>query len=174
MVQWAADVVRMRTTHDGNGGACGVVTGMGATAEAALAALRREAEALAQQLGEQAVQADEAAEKASDDRRVQARRRELEKLREEKLSRGVHPVPTGHQLEMEESRRRKPRDKGPWYWRFEVVDVRLTPGLMEGGGSGWLAYGTLALEDEPQQANTSGRAPGPVDGAPRVPGLPRR
>jgi len=27
---------------------------------------------------------------------------------------------------------------------FEVVDVHFTAGVMEGGGSGWLAYGTLA------------------------------
>ena len=28
--------------------------------------------------------------------------------------------------------------------QFEVVDVRLTVGVMDGGGNGWLAYGTLA------------------------------
>jgi hypothetical protein len=27
---------------------------------------------------------------------------------------------------------------------FEAVDVRLTVGVLDGGGSGWLAYGTLA------------------------------
>jgi hypothetical protein len=27
---------------------------------------------------------------------------------------------------------------------FEVVDVRLTAGAMDGGGNGWVAYGTLA------------------------------
>jgi hypothetical protein len=27
---------------------------------------------------------------------------------------------------------------------------------MEGGGSGWLAYGTLAWEGHPQQASTTG------------------
>jgi hypothetical protein len=31
----------------------------------------------------------------------------------------------------------------PQEWRFEVVDVRLAPALVEGGESGWLAYGTL-------------------------------
>jgi hypothetical protein len=31
-------------------------------------------------------------------------------------------------------------------WRFEVVDVRLTPGPIEGADSGWLAYGTLVRE----------------------------
>ena len=29
-------------------------------------------------------------------------------------------------------------------WEFEVNDVRLTPNPMEGGSSGWVAYGTLA------------------------------
>jgi hypothetical protein len=29
-------------------------------------------------------------------------------------------------------------------WQFEVVDVRLTVAVMDGGGNGWLAYGTLA------------------------------
>ena len=31
----------------------------------------------------------------------------------------------------------------PQEWRFEVVDVRLAPALVEGGESGWMAYGTL-------------------------------
>lgn len=30
---------------------------------------------------------------------------------------------------------------------FEVVDVHLTAGVMESGGSGWLAYGTLAKKE---------------------------
>jgi hypothetical protein len=29
-------------------------------------------------------------------------------------------------------------------WQFEVIDVRLTPGPIEGGSSGWAAYGTLS------------------------------
>jgi hypothetical protein len=33
-------------------------------------------------------------------------------------------------------------------WRFEVADVNLAPALMEGGESGWLAYGTLLSEGE--------------------------
>jgi hypothetical protein len=39
-------------------------------------------------------------------------------------------------------------DDDPQVWRFEVVDVRLAPALMEGGESGWLAYGTLLSEGE--------------------------
>lgn len=52
MVNWRADVVRVRTTSDGCGEVYGVVTGMATTPEDALAAMRREAERLAQQLGE--------------------------------------------------------------------------------------------------------------------------
>jgi hypothetical protein len=34
----------------------------------------------------------------------------------------------------------------PKQWRFEVVDVRLAPAVIE-GKNGWLAYGTLLSED---------------------------
>ena len=37
----------------------------------------------------------------------------------------------------------QPESIGP----FEVVDVRLTAGVMDGGGDGWLAYGTLAKNE---------------------------
>jgi len=30
---------------------------------------------------------------------------------------------------------------------FEVVDVHFTAGVMDGGGNGWLAYGTLAKKE---------------------------
>jgi hypothetical protein len=30
---------------------------------------------------------------------------------------------------------------------FEVVDVHMTVGVMDGGGNGWLAYGTLARNE---------------------------
>jgi hypothetical protein len=43
------------------------------------------------------------------------------------------------------------RGEHPWEseasrrsWEFEVLDVRLTPGPIEGGSSAWLAYETLA------------------------------
>jgi hypothetical protein len=54
MVDSAARVVRIRTTQDDGGRACGIVTGTGATPQLALAALRREAEGLAQQAGQEA------------------------------------------------------------------------------------------------------------------------
>jgi hypothetical protein len=53
--------------------------------------------------------------------------------------------------------------------RFEVVDVRLTPAVMEDGDSGWLAYGTLAREGESPRASTTGRRPRPAATA-----VPRR
>jgi hypothetical protein len=30
---------------------------------------------------------------------------------------------------------------------FEVVDVHLTPGVMDGGGNDWLAYGALTTKE---------------------------
>src|SRR5260370_8232272 len=68
MRDWITRVVRIRTTHDGAGRARGIVTGMGATPRLALAELRREAEGLAQQAGQEAQAAQaarEAAEKAA-------------------------------------------------------------------------------------------------------------
>jgi len=35
-------------------------------------------------------------------------------------------------------------ESAPAAGSFEVVDVRLTAGVMDGSGNGWLAYGTLA------------------------------
>jgi hypothetical protein len=46
-------------------------------------------------------------------------------------------------------------------WGFEVVDVRVVPARLEGGGPGWLAYGTLAWD-----------LPGPGGTAAGVPGVP--
>src|SRR6266851_595519 len=68
MRDWITRVVRIRTTHDGACRARGIVTGMGATPRLALAELRREAEGLAQQAGQEAQAAQaarEAAEKAA-------------------------------------------------------------------------------------------------------------
>lgn len=96
----------LRTTLDGVGRAYGIVTGMAATPDEALAELRRNAEAQAESL--------------------EARKRaEL-----------YEPVPRGTPAAQSES-------IGP----FEVVDVRLTAGVMDGGGDGWLAYGTLAKNE---------------------------
>jgi hypothetical protein len=159
MVQWAADVVRIRTTHDGSGRACGIVTGMGATAEAALAALGRQADALAQLEGKRAAQAAEAAEAAEEAAREAAYARFLETRNEEMLSHGGARPVTQSEIryrQQQEAARGKPREDGPRRWQFEVVDVRLAPAPAEGGG-GWLAYGTLAWEVSRQQASTTGR-----------------
>jgi hypothetical protein len=167
MVNWTASMTRMRTTHDGSGRAYGIVTGMDVTPAAALAALKREAEALAQNAGERAAKAAEAAEQAAEAAaknppppraRVMApphawphvpgpstpadpklppgaRRVAATRLPEEG-ARPVQPVPA------------EPHDDRPRSYVFEVVDVRLTPAVTEDGGSGWLAYGTLALARE--------------------------
>ena len=94
----------IRTTGDGAGRAYGIVTGMAATPDEALAELRRNAEAQAESL---------------DDRTPIQQR--ADRLRE--LDEPFESVPA---------------------WQFEVVDVRLTVAVMDGGGNGWLAYGTLA------------------------------
>ena len=100
----------IRTTGDGAGRAYGIVTGMAATPDEALAELRRNAEAQAESL---------------DDRTPIQQR--ADRLRE--LDEPFESVPA---------------------WQFEVVDVRLTVAVMDGGGNGWLAYGTLARLSESQ------------------------
>jgi hypothetical protein len=99
-----ARVRAIRTTGDGAGRAFGIVTGMAATPDEALAELRRNAEAQAESL----------------DHRTPGEQR-ADRLRE--LDDPFESVPA---------------------WQFEVVDVRLTVVVMDGGGNGWLAYGTLA------------------------------
>ena len=96
----------LRTTLDGVGRAYGIVTGMAATPDEALAELRRNAEAQA------------------------------ESLETRKRAELYEPVPRGAPAA-------RPESIGP----FEVVDVRLTAGVMDGGGDGWLAYGTLAKNE---------------------------
>ena len=59
-----------------------------------------------------------------------------------------------------------PRDGGPREYWFEVVDVRLTPVPREGGGSGWLAYGTLVWKDPPRQVTTTRSGSGSHAGDP--------
>ncbi len=121
MANWTARVVTARTTCDDAGRACDVVTGTGVTPELALAALQAKAEEAAQQ---------------------EARQRE-EKIAEESR----HPGLVAFILETQPPERRAPGRA----WQFEVVDVRFTPGPIESGDSGWLAYGTLSWRDEPEQ-----------------------
>jgi hypothetical protein len=134
---WVARVVGVRTTSDGAGSAWGVVAGMGGTPEQALAELRSEAESvLVREAGavrEANAEADEKAEKE----RAEGFERWLKARPHAPRGDEVPPhlAPRGP--------RREPEER-----RFEVVDVRLVPGVMENGGSGWLVYGTLVREDE--------------------------
>ena len=125
MAYRTARIVTARTTCDDAGRACDVVTGVGATPELALAALQAKAE--------------EAAQK-------EARQRE-EKIEAESPHPGLlafirETAPPDSQAHSRS-------------WQFEVVDVRFTPGPIENGNSGWLAYGTLTWKDEPEQASAS-------------------
>lgn len=106
MTERDARVRTLRTTLDGVGRAYGIVTGMAATPDEALAALRRNAEAQA------------------------------ESLETRKRAELYQPVPR-------RAPAAQPESTGP----FEVVDVRLTAGVMDGGSDGWLAYGTLAKNE---------------------------
>jgi hypothetical protein len=101
-----ARVRTLRTTLDGVGRPYGIVTGMAATPDEALAELRRNADAQA------------------------------ESLETRKLAEMYQPSPR-------RAPAAQPEPTGP----FEVVDVRLTAGVMDGGGDGWLAYGTLAKNE---------------------------
>jgi hypothetical protein len=155
MVDWTARVVGIRTTRDGGGRACGIVTGMGATPQLALDDLRSEAEGLAQQVGQEATEAAKA---------------DWEAAKQAAGRRGEPPPPV---LPWRSATKRLD-------YRFEVVDVRLTPTLMEDGGSGWLAYGTLVHEAKLQadearheRASTTSRPAGGYGGAPGA-GLTQR
>lgn len=159
--------MKLRTTSGASGSALCIVTGMDTAPELALGALRQAAEEEAQRAGERAAQADEALEakimketearreREKGDRLREERRRaeEYHKLHPEHHAAGV-PAPARRRPEKVAGDKRPvrpaddvPSDVGPREYRFEVVDVRLTPASEEGGGSGWLAYGTLAWMD---------------------------
>jgi hypothetical protein len=104
MVNSTANVVRIRTTHDGCGPVEGIITGTGRTPELALAAVQRAAEKLAQE-------------------------------KSEEFARSIVGIMRNMSGQAQDL--------------FEVVDVRITAGAMEGEGSGWLAYGTLARIYQP-------------------------
>ena len=159
MRDWKAGVATLRTTSDAAGRARCIVTGIGATPELALVELRKAAEKETQRAGERAAQAAEAREaheadvmretKAQQERAEEDRfRKELhrwEKRLEEYYrnhpgTRGtgvpvaVGPRPTRAVKPPDD----EPRDAGPREYRFEVIDVRLTPAPVRAGGAdGW-------------------------------------
>jgi hypothetical protein len=154
MVKWIAQLETIRTTADGAGSSCDVITGMGTTAELALAELRRAGEELARRL------VQEGAEEAEADEADEATKREAKKRADyeaqgERLLREKNrvqiPYPAHVKAEIRAAPwRYQPRDGGQRLFRFEVVDVRLTPAPEKGGRGDWLAYGTLARLGEPQ------------------------
>jgi hypothetical protein len=178
MVNWTASVARIRTTHDGSGRAYGIVTGMGVNPTAALDALQREAETLAQHAGEQAAEAAEARARQEAKAQQKAAAKKPPPPRAPEMGRPwARPSETGpgtprripardySRPQPAEPAPAKPQDDGPRHYVFEVVDVCLTPAKMEGGGRGWLAYGTLAWEGYPRQAGTSGAGSGSPGGS---------
>jgi hypothetical protein len=114
---------------------------MGGTPGRALAELRSEAESvLVQEAGavrEANAEADEKAERE--------RAEGFERWRNAR-----RPPAGGHSRGEEVPPHLAPRGprREPEERTFEIVDVRLVPGVIENGGSGWLAYGTLVRESE--------------------------
>ena len=145
MVEWTANVVRIRTTGGANGPAVGVVTGEGATPGEALAGLRKGAEGPAREAVRRVAEVVEAAKRPKE--RVKERSRGLPR-----------PSVVSTDSPLEVSVTHKPasppsvitlvRDVGKPQrrWQFEVVGVRLVPAHSEGGAPGWLAYGTLVWD----------------------------
>ena len=129
--------------------------GVGATPVAALEALEREAQELAQREGPAAGAATPA---TPDWRPKRARSRNVSPaamlsstdVAGAAMDRAEGGGNRGREATAADHARgwggRPPASSEPEVLRFEVVDVRLTPGVMEGGGSGWLAYGTLVRE----------------------------
>jgi hypothetical protein len=138
---WVARVVGIRTTSGGPGSAWGVVAGMGATPGQALTELKGEAESLLAQEAGAVRETNAVADAEAEEERAAGfeRWRRTRRPAAEGFSRGEEvPPPFAYR-----GGRREPEER-----RFEVVDVRLMPAQLEGGGSGWLAYGTLVREGE--------------------------
>jgi hypothetical protein len=139
MVKWTVRVETIRTTADGAGSSCGVVTGKGATPEQAQAELRRAGEELARRL----VQEEEAAE-ADKAAKGEAEERAAYETESDRVQKEEHLVRVPRSAVLAAREREPRRGRKPRLFRFEVVDVRLTPAPEDGGRGGWLAYGTLA------------------------------
>ena len=126
---WPFRVVRIRTTHDADGRQYTIAAGMGATPEEALAELRRDANIRAQQAANEAAAGGE---------------RPMVHLEEPAPATGRPAYAVDPPVVVTEY---------PAVLNFEVIDVRLTPTAMEGGDSGWLAYGTLAQDGKSPPAS---------------------
>ena len=128
MADWTVSVVRMRTTSRDGGNAVGIVAGMSATPEQALAALRQQAEQLAQQAGEQAADVADRADKKAAERRARAAQEAEDRRRaeRERLTGGSGVKPIRLQLGSEHPAR-PPVTPARRDLRFEVIDVRLNP-----------------------------------------------
>jgi hypothetical protein len=118
--------VTIRTTSDGEGYPQGIATAMGQSPELALSALKEQAQ----------TQAEKVATGRSRPGFHRSSASASPPLRASETSSGGRPEAA-----------LSPHDE-PQEWRFEVVDVRLAPALMEGGERGWLAYGTLLSDGE--------------------------
>ena len=173
MADWTASVLRMRTTSSGGGNTIGIVTGMGATPGQALAALRQQAEQLAQQAGEKAAEAADRADKKAAEQKARAakeaegrRRAEEQRRRQKSGGTGFEALPgPRHPAQPPETASVTPARR---HWWFEVIDVRLTPAPQDARTSDWLAYGTLTFEGAPPRATKAGSAQtgtGPAGGS---------
>ena len=114
--------VTIRTTSDSSGHPHGIVTGLGLRPELALEELKQDAQTQAENAAKPHSTPD--APRPASDSHVETAE---ERKRGRKVSTTRIKIP------------------GPKQWRFEVVDVRLVPAVIE-GKNGWLAYGTLLSE----------------------------
>jgi hypothetical protein len=143
MGSWVGRVVRVRTSSGGTGEAYDVIMGVGASPQRALAALRSEAREWVRRMAEAPVRPAE----GTPTRSVTPAGRSHDR----KVTGAGHVVraePIGPRAEERRKALREQRvaHSGQPERRFEVVGVRLTAGVLEGGESGWLAYGTLTDE----------------------------
>jgi hypothetical protein len=114
--------VTIRTTSDSSGHPHGIVTGLGLRPEWALEELKQDAQTQAKNAAK--LHSTRDAPRPSSDSHVETA---------EERERGRKLYPT------------RVKAPDPKQWRFEVVDVRLVPAMIE-GKNGWLAYGTLLSE----------------------------
>ena len=145
MGSWVGRVVGVRTSSDGAGKAYGLVMGVGASPERARARLWSEAEAQVARMAARPVNPAGGTSASS----VSVARPADQSS--QGVGRRVAAVPL------------KPPSggsvrSGPPEWRFEVVGVRFAAGVLEGGESGWLAYGTLTLEGGPLEGGSKPRS----------------